>query len=381
MRIPLELFQHICSILHCKGSLTTLAALQSCSKQCYRIVTPYLFENLHLNSHVLKSLVELLFDTSKGSSPPLLPKDYERPDYMGPVVKTDRDDVPSLEVSRTRWIRSLFDHVKEITFEYDVDIDSDKGCTDTSNYLWTLSSFARNVKLNTEHLLFRNVKVINIIPSSSNLPVGLHSVSLFLHQACRPTHLYIENPNHHSDLGIFIIYFNGSVKTTEIVGVDKHDLPSAGTAILRLQYIKAECGEPCPSADHPFSGGRARGNCRFATYAERGRKLYQACLELSKDDDWDGDGDEGDKGEAAEAAEAAEAGEAGEGWTIVRGEESEEGINKTIESLQAWVEKILTRDDEGYDDDIYWEGISDEERQEYYKRGRKMIDTLKVVEV
>ncbi|WWC94111.1 hypothetical protein V866_000949 [Kwoniella sp. B9012] len=354
MRIPLEIFHHICSILQTDNSITTLIVLQSCSKQSYRLVTPYLYQNFHLTARALDHFVRQIFDTSLGLQPSLLPKDYNHSDYMGSLVDLDTCRVPAQDVSPSRWIRSLFTHVKRITLTFD------QGQLDpvVIHCLSHLTSFARNAHLHTNDFLFPSLTSLSLSPASLDGTIPVYPVSLFLHEACQPSHLHIERPHRHPGLGHFVRLFKGSVQSAELLDVDIHHLPSAGSVRLKIRYLKAKCADMCCSPDHQFHLGFPI-TCRFATYLRRGKRLFNACKSSKVDlDDW-------------------------KGWNIVHGDEGEceEGVSRMVDHLNHLLEEISDRVYQGFDDDddIYWEGVSDDERKEFLKRGRKFVETLKVI--
>ncbi|OCF60541.1 hypothetical protein L486_00175 [Kwoniella mangroviensis CBS 10435] len=310
--------------------------------------------NFHLTARALHHFVRQIFDTSLGLQPPLLPKDYNHSDYMGSLIDLDTCRVPTQDVSPSRWIRSLFTHIKRISLTFD------KGQIDpvVHHCLSHLTSFARSVHLHTNDFLFPNLTSVSLSPASPNGTIPVYPLSLFLREACQPSHLHIERPHRDPGLGHFVLLIKGSVQSAKLLDVNIHYLPSAGSVRLKIRYLKAKCGNMCSSPDHQFQVGFPF-TCRFATYLQRGKKLFNACISSKVGlDDW-------------------------KEWNIVHGDEGEceEGISRMVDHLKHLVQEISDWVYEGFngDDDIYWEGVSDDEREEFLKRGRKFVETLKVI--
>ncbi|OCF60549.1 hypothetical protein L486_00184 [Kwoniella mangroviensis CBS 10435] len=237
MRVPLELFLSICTILRDDGDYEALAALQQCSKRCYRVVTPFLYHHLRLTPFRLWHFTKQIFDTYGEFEGPLLPRRYESSDRLGSLVDIDTNKVPDLQVFRPRWIRSLFRYVKEITISVDeVDL-----CPEPFEFD-SLASYARDVLLDTNQHLFPNVNTVNLEPHIGYRSAGVQSLSPFLHAACRPSRLTIDGPSYNADLGTFVNSFEGSVKEADMMNVGEQNLPAPGTVALKIAYGEAECG-------------------------------------------------------------------------------------------------------------------------------------------
>ncbi|WWC94118.1 hypothetical protein V866_000957 [Kwoniella sp. B9012] len=357
MRIPLELFLSICTILRDDGDYEALAAFQQCSKRCYRVVTPFLYHHLRLTPFRLWHFINQIFDTSAEFEAPLLPRKYEGSDRLGSLVDIDTNKVPDLQVSRPRWIRSLFRYVKEIT------ISEDDGRIYPEPFEFdSLASYARDVLLDTNQHLFPNVNTVNLEPRIGYRSAAVQSLSPFLHAACRPSRLTIDGPSYNADLAAFVNSFEGSVKNAYMMNVSEQNLPAPGTVALQIAYGEAACGKSCPSPRHQDSAYDELLSCRFAKYRRRGNQLLNACISSKTNlDDL-------------------------KGWEFIEFEGERE-----VERMWGWfeigVELLLSgvMDDILEDVDmtlldeveINWKRLTAQEKKEVYKRAQKFLRSSK----